>query len=223
MSNYDPPFHITEKMMNLVSEISEQIGRINVLSHGTLNPHLRKENRIRTIHSSLAIEHNSLSLKQMTAILDGKRVLGDPNEIREVTNAFEAYEMMLSLNPLSIKDLLKAHETMMKGLIKENGVFRHGGVGVFDGEKLIHMAPPAKFVPDQINDLLNWYSTSQLQPLIRSAVFHYEFEFIHLFADGNGRMGRMWHSLLLGQWKEIFYWLPIEDLIRLRQAEYYDA
>lgn len=223
MSNYDPPFHISEKMMNLVSEISEQIGRINVLSHGTLNPHLRKENRIRTIHSSLAIEHNSLSLKQMTAILDGKRVLGDPNEIREVTNAFEAYEMMLSLNPLSIKDLLKAHETMMKGLIKENGVFRHGGVGVFDGEKLIHMAPPAKFVPDQINDLLNWYSTSQLQPLIRSAVFHYEFEFIHLFADGNGRMGRMWHSLLLGQWKEIFYWLPIEDLIRLRQAEYYDA
>ena len=223
MSKYNPPFHITEKMMNLVSEISEEIGRINVLTHGTLNPHLRKENRIRTIHSSLAIEHNSLSLKQITEVINGKRVLGNPNEIREVKNAFEAYEMMLTLNPLSIKDLLKTHETMMKGLIRENGVFRHGGVGVFEGEKLIHRAPPAKFVPDQINDLFNWYSTSQLQPLIRSAIFHYEFEFIHPFADGNGRMGRMWHSLLLGQWKEIFYWLPIEDLIRLRQSEYYDA
>lgn len=223
MENYRPPFHITDRITTLVAEIGEEVGRISVLSHGNLNPHLRRENRIRTIHSSLAIEHNSLSLEQVTAILNGKRILGNPNEIREVQNAYEAYDMMLSLDPYSVKDLLKAHGHMMQKLISENGKFRSGGVGVFAGETLVHMAPPAHLVPSQIQDLFDWYKTSDMHPLIKSAIFHYEFEFIHPFADGNGRMGRMWHSLLLGSWKELFFWLPMEELIKARQQEYYDA
>ena len=223
MSEYKPPFHTTDRITNLVAAISEQIGRIKVLSHGNLNPHLRKENRIRTIHSSLAIEQNSLSLEQVTAIVDGKRVLGNPNEIREVRNAYDTYNMMLSLDPYAVKDLLKAHRMMMEGLIPENGRFRSGGVGVFAGDAVVHMAPPARLVPGEIQDLFEWYKTSEMHPLIRSSIFHYEFEFIHPFADGNGRMGRMWHSLLLGKWNEIFYWLPMEELIRSRQQEYYNA
>ena len=223
MSEYKPPFHMTDKMVSLIAEISEQVGRITVLQGGTINPHLRRENRIRTIHSSLAIEHNSLSLTQVTAILNGRRVLGDPNEIREVQNAYAAYERMLQLDPLSVNDLLKAHRLMMNGLVAENGRFRSGGVGVFDGDVLVHMAPPAALVPGQIRELFAWYRQSELHPLIKSAVFHYEFEFIHPFADGNGRLGRMWHSLLLGKWKDLFFWLPIEELIRSRQKEYYDA
>lgn len=223
MSEYKPPFHTTDRITNLVAAISEQIGRIKVLSHGNLNPHLRKENRIRTIHSSLAIEQNSLSLEQVTAIVDGKRVLGNPNEIREVRNAYDTYNMMLSLDSYAVKDLLKAHRMMMEGLIPENGRFRSGGVGVFAGDAVVHMAPPARLVPGEIQDLFEWYKTSEMHPLIRSSIFHYEFEFIHPFADGNGRMGRMWHSLLLGKWNEIFYWLPMEELIRSRQQEYYNA
>ena len=214
---------MTDRITNLVAEISEQIGRIKVLSHGNLNPHLRKENRIRTIHSSLAIEHNSLSLEQVTAIVDGRHILGNPNEIRDVNNDYTAYEMELSLDPYSVSDLLKAHRVMMEGLIPENGKFRSGGVGIFDGDVVVHMAPPARLVPGEIEDLFAWYRSSEIHPLIRSAIFHYEFEFIHPFADGNGRMGRMWHSLLLGKWNELFYWLPIEELIRSRQQEYYDA
>ena len=214
---------MTDKMTFLIAEISEQVGRITVLQEGAISTHLRRENRIRTIHSSLAIEHNSLSLEQVTAILDGKRVLGNPNEIKEVQNAYEAYELMLRLDPSSVDDLLKAHKLMMNGLVPENGKFRSGGVGVFDGEVLIHMAPSAEFVPEHIHNLFAWYKHSELHPLIKSAVFHYEFEFIHPFADGNGRMGRMWHSLLLGKWKELFFWLPIEELIQSRQKEYYDA
>lgn len=223
MSKYKPPFHVTDRIVSLIAEISEQVGRITVLQEGTMSPRLRRENRIRTIHSSLAIEHNSLSLGQVTAILDGKRVLGNPNEIKEVQNAYEAYEMMLRLDPLSEDDLLKAHMLMMNGLISENGRFRSGGVGVFEGEALVHMAPPAKFVPEHIHNLFVWYEQSELHPLIKSAVFHYEFEFIHPFADGNGRLGRMWHSLLLGNWKELFFWLPMEELIQSRQSEYYET
>lgn len=223
MSKYQPPFHMTDKITNLIAAISEQLGQINVLSKGNITPHLRKENRIKTIHSSLAIEHNSLSLEQVTAIIDGKRILGNPVEIKEVKNAYTTYEMMLTLDPFSVDDLLKAHEAMMKELISENGRFRSGGVGVFNGKALVHMAPPANMVPGQIQDLFSWYKSSEIHPLIRSAIFHYEFEFIHPFADGNGRMGRMWHSLLLGRWNEIFYWLPVEDLIRSRQEEYYKA
>ena len=214
MSSYNPQFHITDKILNLVAEISEQVGRITVMQPETLNLHLRRENRIRTIHSSLAIEQNSLSLEQVTAIIEGKRVLGNPNEIKEVQNAYDAYELLLTLNPLSINDLLKAHQLMMNGLVKENGKFRSGGVGVFAGEK---------FLPQQIQDLFTWYQESEMHPLIKSSIFHYEFEFIHPFQDGNGRLGRMWHSLLLGKWKELFYWLPVEELIQSRQNEYYET
>lgn len=223
MSGYVPPFQMTDNIMNLLAETSEQIGRIKVLSHDNLNPHLRKENRIRTIHSSLAIEQNPLTLEEVTAILDGKRILGNPNEIREVKNAYATYEMMLELNPYSVDDLLEAHKQMMAGLISENGKFRTSGVGVFAGDQVIHMAPPAKLVPGEIQNLITWYRNSKVHPLIKSAIFHYEFEFIHPFADGNGRMGRLWHSLLLGNWNEFFFWLPIEELIRSRQEEYYQA
>ena len=214
---------MTDKITNLLAAISEKLGQIKILSKGNLTPHLRKENRIRTIHSSLAIEHNSLSLEQVTAILEGKRILGNPVEIKEVKNAYTAYEMLLTLEPYSVEDLLKAHKVMMNDLISENGQFRSTGVGVFNGKTLVHMAPPANMVPIQIHDLFTWYKNSEIHPLIRSAIFHYEFEFIHPFADGNGRMGRLWHSLLLGCWKEIFFWLPIEELIRTRQNEYYTA
>lgn len=223
MSDYKPPFHMTGWITALITEIGEQVGRLTVSQAGSFSLHLRREKRIRTIHSSLAIEHNSLSLSQVTAIINGKRILGNPNEIKEVQNAYDAYELMLELDPSSVEDLLKAHKLMMNGLIPENGRFRSGGVGVFEGNKLVHMAPPAEFVPQHIANLFTWYQESDFHPLIKSAIFHYEFEFIHPFADGNGRMGRMWHTLLLGQWKELFFWLPVEDLIRSRQNEYYDA
>ena len=223
MSEYKPPFHMTDQMTSLIAEISEHVGRITVLQEGTISPHLRRKNRIRTIHSSLAIENNSLSLEQVTAILNGKRILGNPNEIREVQNAYDAYEMLLHLDPLSVQDLLKAHAQMMNGLVPESGRFRSGGVGIFKGISLIHMAPPAAFVAEHMHNLVAWYRHSELHPLVKSAIFHYEFEFIHPFSDGNGRMGRMWHTLLLAQWKELFFWLPVEELIQARQQEYYDA
>ena len=156
MSEYKPPFHITEKMTCLIAQISEQIGRINALQKNDISPHLRKNNRIRTIHSSLAIENNSLTLSQVTAIVNGKRILGNPNEIKEVQNAYNAYELTLILDPTSVKDLLKAHKLMMQGLIPDNGKFRSKGVGIFDGKKVIHMAPPAKFVSEHIHNLFDW-------------------------------------------------------------------
>ena len=223
VGKYEPPFKVNDKIISQVAEICELIGHINITHKDILAPKLRRENRIKTIHSSLAIEHNSLSLEQVTAIIDGKRILGQPNEITEVKNAYQAYELMLSLNPLSINDLLTAHKLMMKDLVKENGRFRSGGVGVFEGERVVHMAPPANIVPELIKNLFDWYGESEIHPLIKSAVFHYEFEFIHPFSDGNGRMGRMWHTLLLGSWKELFLWLPIEELIKERQKEYYDT
>ncbi|MBP5274400.1 MAG: Fic family protein [Abditibacteriota bacterium] len=157
MSEYKPPFHMTEKMTMLIAGIGEQVGRITVLHKGIPGPRLRRENRIRTIHSSLAIEQNSLSLSQVTAILGGKRVLGDPNEIKEVRNAYEAYELMLHLDPASVEDMLKAHKLMMKDLVRENGRFRSGDVGVFDGKELVHIAPPARLVPEHIKNLFSWY------------------------------------------------------------------
>jgi len=184
---------------------------------------LRRDNQIRSIHSSLAIENNSLSLGQVTDIINGKRVLGALNEIREVKNAFEAYNLLLTFNPFSIEDMLKAHKVLMADLTKEAGLFRSGRVGVFAGERLVHMAPLARVVPKLMSNLIHWTKTTDLHPLIKSCVFHYEFEFIHPFADGNGRIGLMWQTLLLSRWKPVFAWLPVETLIRERQQEYYDV
>lgn len=220
---YTPPFEITSRIIELISNISEKIGEINYLRDSVHNIRLRKENRIKTIHSSLAIENNSLSIEQITAIIDGKRVLGNPNEIKEVKNAIQAYDLLLALNPYLEKDLLKAHKLMMHDLVERNGKYRTDGVGIFDGGRVIHLAPPADRVPKLMYDLFEWVKTSDTHPLIKSCVFHYEFEFIHPFADGNGRMGRLWQTVILKDWKEIFAWLPVETLIKEHQEEYYQA
>ena len=220
---YIPPFTITDEIMTLVAGIAERVGHLTASVDQLPAPHLRKENRIKTIQSSLAIENNSLSIEQVTAILEGKRVLGAPNEIKEVKNAIDAYELLLELNPCKPKDLLKAHKLMMVDLVRENGRFRSGGVGVFDGKKCIHLAPPAERVPALIADLFEWVKKTKVHPLVCSCVFHYEFEFIHPFADGNGRMGRMWQTLLLMQWNPIFAWIPVETIVKEHQQEYYAA
>ena len=220
---YTPPFEITSKIIELISNISEKIGEINSLQDSPYHVQLRKENRIKTIHSSLAIENNSLSLKQITAIIEGKRVLGNPNEIQEVKNSIQAYDLLLSLNPYKEKDLLKAHKLMMQDLVERNGKYRTDGVGIFDGEKVVHMAPPADRVSELMGDLFEWLKTSDAHPLIKSCVFHYEFEFIHPFQDGNGRMGRLWQTVILKEWKEIFAWLPVETLVKENQKEYYSV
>ncbi|UTY26810.1 Fic family protein [Treponema denticola] len=221
--SYEPPFKITSKAINLISQISEKIGEISVLENTERTVQLRKKNRIRTIHSSLAIENNSLTIEQITAIIEGKRVLGPPNEIQEVKNAVQAYELLLNLNPYKQKDLLKAHQLMMNDLVKNSGKYRKGGVGIFDGKEVVHVAPPADRVPFLMSDLFDWLKSTDVHPLIKSCVFHYEFEFIHPFEDGNGRMGRLWQTVILTEWKPIFAWLPIETLIKENQKLYYKA
>jgi len=221
---YKPPFDITSEMLHLISGISEQVGIINMrLGENAPSPQLRKKNQIKTIHSSLGIEHNSLSLKQVTDIIDGKRVLGAPDEIQEVKNAIEAYRLMPELDAFKEKDLLKAHGLMMKDLVQNAGHYRQEGVGVFNGEQLLHMAPPAERVPQLMGDLFKWVSKTDVHPLIHSCVFHYEFEFIHPFVDGNGRMGRFWQTMLLSRWKGIFAWLPVETIVKDNQQEYYNV
>ena len=220
---YIPPFTVTDEITSLVADIAEQVGQLTATTDNLPAPHLRKENRIKTIQSSLAIENNSLSVDQVTAILEGKRVMGAPNEIQEVKNAIDAYELLLELDPFKEKDLLRAHRLMMTDLVKENGRYRQGGVGVFDGKKCIHLAPSADRVPMLMADLLGWVKKTKTHPLISSCVFHYEFEFIHPFADGNGRMGRMWQTLLLMKWKPIFAWIPVETIVKEHQQEYYAA
>lgn len=221
---YTPPFTVTDEVLHLVSEISEQIGTLNArLGERMPSPMLRKENQIKTIHSSLAIEHNSLSLQQVTDVIDGKHVLGAPNEIQEVKNALQAYQLMLQLDAFSEADLLRAHSLMMTDLVDNAGHYRKGSVGVFDGDKCIHVAPSADRVPTLMAELFAWAKETKTHPLISSCVFHYEFEFIHPFMDGNGRMGRYWQTLLLSRWKGIFAWLPVETIVKKHQQEYYQA
>lgn len=221
--NYIPPFTLTEEITNLVIDITEILRSVDKENNISKNPTLRKENRIKSIHSSLLIEANSLSYDQVTGIIEGKRVVGPKNDIQEVKNAFEAYESLTTLNPNKIEDLLITHRKMMKDLMKDNGMFRTGNVGVFSGEELIHAGSPAKIVPTLVQQLLEWTNNSKLHPLIKSCIFHYEFEFIHPFSDGNGRMGRLWHTLILSKWNELFLWIPIESLIHQNQSEYYDS
>jgi len=221
---YSPPFTINDEILSLVSEISEQIGALNALLGNSMpSPMLRKENQIKTIHSSLAIEHNSLSLQQVTDIIEGKHVLGAPNEIQEVKNAVQAYQLMQQLDAFKEKDLLKAHRLMMQDLVAKSGQYRTEGVGVFDGDRCLHMAPPPQRVPELMRDLFAWLRTTDTHPLITSCVFHYEFEFIHPFIDGNGRMGRYWQTMILARWKSIFAWLPVETIVKQNQQEYYNA
>jgi len=221
---YTPPFTVTDEILHLVSEISEQIGTLNArLGERMPSPMLRKENQIKTIHSSLAIEHNSLSLQQVTDVIDGKHILGAPDEIQEVKNALQAYQLMLQLDTFSEADLLRAHSLMMADLVDNAGHYRKGSVGVFDGDKCIHVAPSADRVPTLMAELFAWVKETKTHPLISSCVFHYEFEFIHPFMDGNGRMGRYWQTLLLSRWKGIFAWLPVETIVKKYQQEYYQA
>lgn len=220
---YNPPFKITDEITNLVIEIAESTGMILVSEKLSSNPVLRRENRIKTIYSSLAIEQNTLTFEQVTDLINGKRVLAPPKDIKEVKNAYEIYEKLDLLNPYSIKDLLKAHKIMTSELINESGKFRTKGAGVYQGKQLIHAGTPPQYIPEVIKQLFLWLKNSEVHPLIKACVFHYEFEFIHPFQDGNGRMGRLWHTLILSKWKEFFAWLPIETLIQKKQKEYYKA
>lgn len=224
MRNKKPPFEITNKIIDLVAEISELVGGLAYISRLSSNPTLRRTNRIRTIHGSLAIEQNTLSLEQVTAVIDGKHVLAPPKDIAEVKNAYEIYERLDELDPYSVDDLLIAHGIMTRGLVDESGVFRSRPVGVVDQEgNILHLGTLPQYVPDLIMELLDWTENSDIHMLIRSCVFHYEFELIHPFADGNGRVGRLWHTLLLSRWNPAFAWLPVESIIHERQAEYYAA
>ncbi len=223
MSAYQPPYTITPEILNRVAAISEAIGRLTVLADQARALRLRRINRIRTIHGSLAIEGNTLNEAQITAILEGKRVIAPPREVQEVKNALAAYDRFDSWKPSSEKDLQEAHRILMSGLIDEAGLYRHGGVGVMGGQQVIHMAPPADRVPHLMADLFTWLAATDAHPLIAGAVFHYEFEFIHPFSDGNGRMGRLWQSLILARWNPLFADIPVESLIFENQAEYYQA
>ena len=223
MKNQKPPFDITNPMIDYVAEIAQLVGKLSAASLSA-NPTLRRSNRIRTIHGSLAIEQNTLSLEQVTAVLSGKRVLAPPKDIAEVKNAYEIYERLDELDPYSVDDLLTAHGIMTRGLVEESGVFRTRPVGVVDGEgRVLHFGTLPQYVPDLVTELLDWAKTSAVHMLIRSCVFHYELELIHPFADGNGRVGRLWHTLLLSKWDPAFAWLPVESIIHDRQQEYYDA
>lgn len=219
--HYEPPFIMTGEITNLIVEIGELVGSITTYEAMNPNPILRRESRIKTIHSSLAIEQNTLTLEQVTDIINGKRILGPPQDIHEVKNAYEAYERISTLDPYNVKNLLIAHKIMMNGLVKEAGVFRSGNVGVYAGTELIHAGTPAKYVPDLMQQLFTWLKESKYHPLVKSCIFHYEFEFIHPFQDGNGRTGRLWQSLILQKWKDIFTWLPVETLVYENQEEYY--
>ena len=224
MRNKKPPFEITNSILDKVAQIAELIGQVNAASGLSANPTLRRTNRIRTIYSSLAIEQNTLSLEQVTAVLNGKHVLAPPKDIAEVKNAYEIYESLDTLDPYSVDHLLNAHGIMTKGLIQESGCFRSGPVGVVDKQgNILHFGTLPDYVPGLVGELLEWVKSSDYHPLIKSCVFHYELELIHPFSDGNGRIGRLWHTLLLSRWKSVFAWLPVESIIHDRQQAYYEA
>ena len=225
MEKYKPPFIITDKILMYVSSISEKIGRITAIGNLDTRPYLRRNNRIKSIHSSLKIEANSLSLGQVRDVINGKTVLGEQKEILEVKNAYAAYEHLSDINPYDIKDLKKIHGVMTNNILRESGEFRTSEEGVFNGEECIFMAPPAKFVPQLVSELFDWMKKNhnQVHPLIMSCTFHYEFVFIHPFSDGNGRMARLWQTAILSKWKTIFEYIPIESQIEKFQDEYYDV
>lgn len=225
MGEYKPPFTITNKILSYVSSISEKIGRITATNNLEAKPHLRRNNRIKPIHSSLKIEANSLTLEQVRDVINGKAVLGEQKEIQEVRNAYAAYERLSEIDPYNIRHLKKFHGIMTKYLVEESGEFHSGEEGVFNGNQCVFMAPPARFVPQLMDELFAWMKEAKddVHPLILSSVFHYEFVFIHPFSDGNGRMARLWHTAILSKWKPIFEYIPIESQIEKFQDEYYEA
>lgn len=222
-SNYKPPFTISDKTINLIAEISALIERFAIRMEQDDGLLLRKINRIKTIQGSLAIEGNTLGTDQITAILEGKPVMGTMREIQEARNALKAYDAFSTFDAYKQTDLLRAHGLLMEALVDNHGKYRRGNVGVFAGDKPIHIAPPADRVPALMDDLFSWLTTSTNHLLIKSCVFHYEFEFIHPFMDGNGRMGRLWQSLLLTKLHPVFEYLPVENMVFKNQQLYYNA
>jgi len=220
--SYQPPFEITSAILNQVGLISEKITELQ-FNEQSLSPQLRKTNKIKTITGTLQIEGNTLTEEQVSVMLDGKRVLGSARELAEVQGAIVAYEQLDQIDPASMDDLLKAHALLMGDVLKNAGQFRSQSVGIHQGDKVIHVAPPAHQVSGLMADLLAWLKHCEHHPLISSSVFHYEFEFIHPFMDGNGRMGRLWQTLILSRWKPVFQYLPLESIIRDHQQAYYQA
>jgi len=218
-----PPFTVSPKAISMIAEISALIERYVVRLEQQGGLRLRRANKIKTIQSSLAIEGNALSRSQVSDMLDGKRVVAPLRDIQEVKNAINAYDLAPTLNPFSVDDLLKSHGVMMAALVDEAGAFRRGGVGVVSGKRVVHLAPSADRVPTLVAGLLNWVKSAEDHWLIRSCVFHYEFEFIHPFSDGNGRMGRLWQSLLLAKYHPAFATLPVESMVHDDQQGYYEA
>ncbi|MDO4545608.1 MAG: Fic family protein [Bacillota bacterium] len=225
MGKYAPPYQITDKMLGYISSISEKLGQIAERHDLEMKPYLRRNNKIKSIHSSLRIEANSLSFDEVKDVIDGRMVLGAEREIQEVKNAYEAYQEISTLDPYNIDELKRLHGIMTKYLVDESGMFRRGEEGVFNGEECIFMAPPARLVTGQMQDLFSWMRDNKdsIHPLILSAIFHYEFVFIHPFTDGNGRMARLWHTAILSRWKPIFEYIPIESQIEKFQDDYYQA
>lgn len=219
----NPPYQITPEILNLIVAVSEKLGQINAKFLDKPSPKLRKENRIQTIHSSLSIEGNTLKEDQITALIEHKRVIGPEKDVTEVLNAIKVYDQLSSFDPKSANSFLKAHELLMKGLVTENGKYRKTGVGIMAGDRLTHMAPPAENVPYLMNDLFTFLSDSKENALIKSCVFHYEMEFIHPFIDGNGRMGRLWQTVILMKDYPVFEFIPFENTIHKTQNDYYHA
>lgn len=218
-----PPYTITEKAADYLAKIAEAATRLELATNFSRDLKLQRENRLRTIHSSLAIEGNSLSLHDVKAVMEGRMVAGSQEDIREVKNAYAAYDQIMRFDPYKVSDFLRAHQLMTAGLIAEAGVFRQGDVGVFDGHTAIHVGARPQFVHALIKDLFDWARSSGLHPVLKSAIIHYEIETIHPFADGNGRMGRLWQTLVLAGWKAVFGWIPMETVLYEKRREYYDA
>lgn len=223
--SYIPPYRITNKILSLVAEISEKLGKITERTNLNSKLHLRRNNKIKSIHSSLKIEANSLSLEEVRDVINGHTVIGKRKEIQEVKNAYAAYEEIGKFDIFNLDDFKRLHGIMTKYIVDESGSFRKGEEGVFNGDKCIFMAPPAQFVPEQMENLFDWMKNSKgvIHPLILASVFHYEFVFIHPFSDGNGRMARLWHTAILTEWKPIFEFIPFESQIEKFQNGYYDA
>jgi Fic family protein len=223
MSSYKPPYTITSKIVNLISSISQELTKIEYHQDTTITPKLRKINRIKTISGTLEIEGNFLGKEKITAILDGKRVLGTYQEVLEAEGAIKAYKELENYRFDSLEDLLKAHKLLMSGILKNAGNFRSTNVGVGSEDGVSYIAPQPTFVPQLMSDLFDWLKYSDEHPLIKSCVFHYEFEFIHPFSDGNGRVGRLWQSVILYHYREVFNAIPTESIVRENQAKYYEA